>query len=134
MMTVYWPNGMKMHSLEDWVFDSLTGQELLNRHYDETRSWSFLVYPGRIRYTMGNSKDTKYALLTPNIGMDVGRIKKLWYQSYCESHGYIIMENYMTALNTVQIAIRSFKSEMENYKAEKNYIQSQSITLKLLGE
>lgn len=119
MMTVYWPNGMKMHSLKEWVFDCLTGQELLDHHYDEIGSWSFITYPGRIRYTTGNSKDIKHILLTPNIGMDVGRIKKQWYKSYCESHRYIIMENYMTALNTVQIAINSDKSEIMKYKAEK---------------
>lgn len=121
MMTVYWPNGTKLHSLEDWMFDCLSGEELLKRHieyYDRTYKWGFFVSLNSISYITGDPKDVKHLLLNHHIRADIGRIKKHWYWMYCEAHGYIVMENYMTLLEKTQIIINSPRADMilYNYK------------------
>jgi len=98
MLTIYHPDGRRKHSIEDSMFRCVTGQELLQQHPEcDSKGWSFRVYPYRIIFSKGNTKEIKYSLINAEgIKFNIGKIKKAWYLQYCESYGYIVIENYMT--------------------------------------
>ncbi len=110
MLTIYKPNGIKKHSIDNSMFSCLTGQELIQQHpecHPGQDGWSFLVYPNMVRYTTGNLKEIKYSSINPGFIYDIGNLKKAWYWMYCESNGYIVIENYVTYSDSFEIIIDS---------------------------
>ena|ERR1700760_3743810 len=115
MITVYCSSGKRSHVIDDSVFEHLTAREILDIYHWSygSNAWRFSVYPKRIVYTVGDPEAEHHLFLSPD--SDVSKLKKVWYKMYCETHGYILIEDHTTLLKLSRIVMNSDRAMLRAY-------------------